>query len=47
MLTEINSEMISLGNEPSEVLGFKNEEDLEAALIPLMQEVISNTNIAA
>ena len=30
---------ISLGNEPAEVLGFKTEEQIEAALIPLMAEV--------
>jgi len=47
MITQINSEIISLGNEPSEVLGFKNEEELEAALLPLLEDVISNANIAA
>ncbi len=40
-------EFISLGNAPNEVLGFKTEEELEAALLPLMSEVIPTENIAA
>ena len=34
--------VISLGNEPAEVLGFKTEEQIETALIPLMAEVFNN-----
>ena len=33
--------VISLGNEPAEVLGFKTEEQIELALIPLMAEVLN------
>ena len=33
---------ISLGNERTEVLGFKTEEQIETALIPLMSEVFNN-----
>ena len=31
-------EVCSIGKESLEVLGFKNERELEEALIPLMQE---------
>ena len=34
--------VISLGKEPAEVLGFKTEEQIETALIPLMAEVLQN-----
>ena len=34
--------VISLGNEPAEVLGFNTEEQIEKALIPLMAEVFNN-----
>ena len=37
--------VISLGNEPAEVLGFKTEEQIEAALIPLMAEVFNNETL--
>ena len=37
--------VISLGNEPAEVLGFKTEEQIETALIPLMAEVFNNETL--
>ena len=37
--------VISLGNEPAEVLGFKTEEQIETALIPLMAEVFHNETL--
>ena len=37
----------SLGKEPIEVLGFKNESELEEALIPLMQEIEPDDLLAA
>ena len=37
--------VISLGNEPAEVLGFKTEEQIEIALIPLMAEVFNNETL--
>jgi len=42
MTNSIESIVISLGNEPAEVLGFKTEEQIETALIPLMAEVFHN-----
>ena len=33
------TEGYSMGTEPIEVLGFKNQSELEEALIPLMQEI--------
>ena len=41
------AETCSMGTEPLEILGFKDERELEAALIPLMQEVKENDLIAA
>ena len=38
--------VISLGNEPAEVLGFKTEEQIETALIPLMAEVFHKETIS-
>ena len=38
----VESIAISLGNETAEVLGFKTEEQIETALIPLMAEVFHN-----
>ena len=38
--------VISLGNEPAEVLGFKTEEQIETALIPLMAEVFDTEPIS-
>ncbi len=37
--------VISLGNEPAEFLGFKTEEQIETALIPLMAEVFNNETL--
>ena len=37
MVLTLEFEIESLGIEPKEVLGFETEEDLEQALIPLMQ----------
>ena len=45
MTNSIESIVISLGNEPAEVLGFKTEEQIEIALIPLMAESLHNKNI--
>ena len=42
MTNSVESTVISLGNESAEVLGFKTEEQIEIALIPLMEEVIQN-----
>ena len=39
MIREDETNIISLGNEPPEVLGFHTEEDLNAALLPLMKEI--------
>ena len=45
MANKGESIIISLGNEPAEVLGFKTEEQIERALIPLMAEVFNNETI--
>ena len=45
MTTTGESIVISLGNEPAEVLGFKTEEQIEKALIPLMAEVFNNETL--
>ncbi len=37
----------SMGTEPLEVLGFKNESELEEALIPLMQDIKPDDLLAA
>ena len=42
MTNPVESMVISLGNEPAEVLGFTTEEQIETALIPLMAEVFQN-----
>ena len=42
MTNSVESIVISLGNESAEVLGFKTEEQIETALIPLMAEVLNN-----
>ena len=42
MTNSVDSIVISLGNEPAEVLGFKTEEQIETALIPLMADVFNN-----
>ena len=36
----------SLGNETAEVLGFKTEEQIEKALIPLMANFFQDDNIS-
>ena len=38
--------VISLGNEPAEVLGFKTEAQIETALIPLMAEFFHDETIS-
>ena len=39
MTNSVESIVIYLGNEPAEVLGFKTEEQIETALIPLMAKL--------
>tara|TARA_B100001029_G_C15057729_1_gene455757 strand:+ start:1951 stop:2121 length:171 start_codon:yes stop_codon:yes gene_type:complete len=39
MTNSVESIVIYLGNEPAEVLGLKTEEQIEAALIPLMADI--------
>ena len=46
MTNSVESIVISLGNESAEVLGFNTEEQIEAALIPLMAEVFHNEAIS-
>tara|TARA_Y100001968_G_scaffold245180_1_gene229244 strand:+ start:453 stop:599 length:147 start_codon:yes stop_codon:yes gene_type:complete len=46
MTHSIETMVISLGNEPAETLGFKTEEQIEIALIPLMAEVTQDKNIS-
>ncbi len=41
------AEVCSIGTAPIEVLGFKNERELEEALRPLMQEIKQDDLIAA
>ena len=43
----LETEIHSLGIEPMEVLGFETEMDMEAALVPLMQEVCREDLMAA
>ena len=45
MTNTSESIVISLGNEPAEVLGFKIEEQIETALIPLIAEVFHNETL--
>ena len=45
MINSVESIVISLGNEPSDVLGFTSEEQIEAALIPLMADVLQDEAI--
>tara|TARA_B100000579_G_scaffold115500_1_gene92544 strand:- start:328 stop:474 length:147 start_codon:yes stop_codon:yes gene_type:complete len=47
MTNSVEEIVISLGNESAEVLGFKTEEQIETALIPLMAEVFHNETISA
>ena len=46
MSNPVESMVISLGNEPAEVLGFKTEEQIETALVPLMEEVFKKESIS-
>tara|TARA_B100000902_G_scaffold324621_1_gene318865 strand:- start:171 stop:314 length:144 start_codon:yes stop_codon:yes gene_type:complete len=46
MTHSIETIVISLGNEPAEALGFKTEEQIERALIPLMAEILLDKNIS-
>ena len=45
MINSVESIVISLGNEPADVLGFKSEEQIETALIPLMEDVLQDEAI--
>ena len=45
MTYSIETIVISLGNEPAEALGFKTEEQIDIALIPLMAEVLHEKSI--
>ena len=45
MINSIESIVMSLGNEPAEVLGFKTEDQIEKALIPLMADVSQDETI--
>ncbi len=46
MTNSVESIAISLGNEPAEVLGFKTEEQIERALIPLMADASQDERIS-
>ena len=46
MTNSVETFVISLGNEPAEALGFKTEEQIERALIPLMAEVHHDKTIS-
>ena len=46
MTNSVESIVISLENEPAEVLGLKTEEQIETALIRLMAEVFHNETIS-
>tara|TARA_B100001250_G_scaffold38214_1_gene30505 strand:+ start:158 stop:304 length:147 start_codon:yes stop_codon:yes gene_type:complete len=46
MTNSVESIVISLGNEPAYVLGFKTEEQIETALIPLMAEIYQDKTIS-
>ena len=46
MTKSVKSIAISLGNESSEVLGFKTEEQIEKALVPLMEYIIHDKTIS-
>ena len=45
MKDSVETIVMSLGDEPAEALGFKTEEQIEIALIPLMAESLHNKNI--
>jgi len=46
MTNTVESIVISLGNEPAKVLGFKTEEQIETALIPLMADISHDETIS-
>ncbi len=46
MINSVEPIVISLGKESAEVLGFKTEEQIETALIPLMAEAFHNEDIS-
>ena len=46
MTNSVEKIVLSLGNEPAEALGFKTEEQIEIALIPLMAEVLKDKAIS-
>ena len=45
MSNSIEKIIISLGKEPPEALGFKTEEQIETALIPLMADLFHDETI--
>ena len=45
MTNSVETIVLSLGNEPPEALGFKTQEQIEIALIPLMAEVLHDKTI--
>ena len=47
MTNSVESTFISLGKETAEILGFKTEEQIEIALIPLMEDIIPEEMIAS
>ena len=47
MTNSVESIVISLGDEPAKVLGFKTEKQIETALIPLMAEVFHDETLSA
>ena len=42
MTNSVEKTFIYLGNEPPDVLGFKTEEQIEIALIPLMADLVKD-----
>ena len=46
MTNSVKSITRSLGNETAEVLGFKTEEQIEKALIPLMEDFLNDDDIS-
>jgi len=47
MTKSVESIVISLGDEPPELLGFKTEEQIEIALIPLMADSLLDATEAS
>ncbi len=46
MTNAVKKIAMSLGTEPAEVLGFKTEEQIDEALIPLMADIIHDETIS-